>query len=158
MADDTPAALSVQFPGGPVTMQSAKDSGNIYSFQSSPRVRGGIVTDDNPMPTVLSTPLPAGANVVGSFHRASSAITNSTSGTMGESADIVVPASGTRKWVIVFNRSESDKQDLGASGVTVGGGIPLESGAGYLFDGIGAAGPIYGISNNTDSAYSYVEG
>lgn len=86
-------------------------------------------------------------------------LTNSAAGTMGTSATIIVPASATRKWLMITNRTTGgDTQDIGSSNVTVGGGIPLVPGGGFLFAGPGAAGPIYGITTAASSAYSYVEG
>lgn len=89
---------------------------------------------------------------------ASFPLTNSAAGTMGVAAAIIVPASGTRKWVMITNRTASDTQDIGSSNVTVGAGIPLSPGGGFLFNGAGASGPIYGISTAAASAFSYVEG
>lgn len=90
------------------------------------------------------------------------ALSNSASGNTGatpNTAVVIVPSSGTRKWVAVFNRTSGVEQiDLGSSNVAVKGGIPLDPGAGFLFAGPGAAGPIYGISPSASSPWSYVEG
>ncbi len=107
----------------------------------------------------LSGALPAGANVIGSVNQAPTALTNSAAGTMGVAAAIIVPASGTRKWLMITNRTAGNEtQDIGSSNVTVGGGIPIAPGGGFLFNGAGAAGPIYGITTTAGSPFSYVEG
>ena len=75
------------------------------------------------------------------------------------SAVSVVPYSATRKWLAVFNRSNGQETvDIGSSDVTLNGGIPIQAGAGgYVFDGPGAAGPIYAISPVAGTPLSYVE-
>jgi hypothetical protein len=87
-----------------------------------------------------------------------SAVTNSVSGVMGLVASIIVPANPSRTWVMITNRSNNDIQDIGSANVAVSGGDPLYPGGGFLFNGIGAAGPIYGITTASGSPYSYIEG
>lgn len=91
--------------------------------------------------------------------QAPSALNNSAANTMGTTATIIVPASATRKWLMITNRTAgSETQDIGSSNVTVGGGIPLAPGGGFLFNGVGASGPLYGITTVAGSPFSYVEG
>lgn len=123
----------------------------------------GTVSDDNGVqfsqhvmrvdgaPVALAAPMPV--------RSAPFALTSCARGTMGTAATVIVPASPTRRWLIVYNRSVTgETQDIGAANVTVGGGIPLYPGAGFMFDGAGAAGPIYGVTTAAVSAFSYVEG
>lgn len=103
--------------------------------------------------------LPDGTAAIGSVNQTPTALTNSTSGNVTASATIVVPFSSTRKWVMFSNRTTgTETHDLGSSNVAVGGGIPIAAGGGFLFNGPGAAGPIYGITTVASSPFSYVEG
>lgn len=73
-------------------------------------------------------------------------------------AAIVIPLSNTRKWVMITSRTTgTEVQDIGSSNVIVNGGIPLAPGGGFLFTGLGAKGPIYGIAPIA-SPCSFVEG
>ena len=91
--------------------------------------------------------------------QATTPLKNSDSGTMGQTATPIVPFSTTRKWLMFSNRSKgSEIQDIGPADVTVGGGIPVFPGGGFLFNGTGACGPIYGITTVPNSPFSYVEG
>lgn len=86
-------------------------------------------------------------------------LTNSVAATMGTARALIVPFSATRRWLMITNRTAgAETQDIGSSNVTVGGGIPLVPGGGFLFNGAGAAGPLYGITTAAGSAFSYVEG
>lgn len=106
-----------------------------------------------------SVSVTAGTAAIGSVTQTPSALTNSTSGNVTASATIVVPFSSTRKWLMFSNRTTgTETHDLGSSNVAVGGGIPIAAGGGFLFNGPGAAGPIYGITTVASSPFSYVEG
>ncbi len=86
------------------------------------------------------------------------ALVNSTAGTMGLTAVIVVPYSATRTWLMFSSRTTgTETQDIGSSNIAIGGGIPIAPGAGFVFNGPGAAGPIYGITTVASSPFSYVE-
>jgi hypothetical protein len=86
-------------------------------------------------------------------------LTNAVAGTMGLAPAIIVPASAARKWLNITNRSTgAEVQDIGPANVAVGSGIPLYSGAGFLFNGAGATGPFYGVTTIASSPFSYVEG
>jgi hypothetical protein len=127
----------------PIAVRANQNSDNSVALRSAIEVSGDTVSSSNPIPT----------------NQAPTALTNSAAGTMGTSASIIVPASGTRKWLMITNRSAgSETQDIGSSNVIVGGGIPLAPGGGFLFNGAGAAGPIYGITTVSGSPFSYVEG
>ena len=122
---------------------TVQDENGVQYPQHVIRVDGTPLGSASPMP-VQSAPFP---------------LKSCTKGTMGVAATIIVPVSTTRRWLIVYNRSATGEiQDIGASNVTVGGGIPLYPGAGFMFDGAGAAGPIYGITTVPNSAFSFVEG
>lgn len=106
----------------------------------------------------LGAALPAGSNAIGSVSQTPSALTNSAFGNAGTAAAIAVPFSSTRKWLMFSNRTAgAETHDIGSSNVTVNGGIPVAPGAGFLFTGPGAAGPIYAVTTVGSSPFSYVE-
>lgn len=130
--------------GSPITLRAEqRDSDNSVAIHTAVEVAGLPVSAANAMPV----------------QAAASALINSAAGVVGTSAAILVPFSSTRKWLMISNRSQgTETHDLGSANVTVGGGIPVAAGGGFLFSGAGAAGPVYGITTVPGSAFSYVEG
>lgn len=136
------ASVTPTLPGVQKFLGASDGSGNVV-MQSIPRINGAQVSSANPMPVAS----------------AATSLVNSASGTMTTAVSIIVPFSATRQWLMITNRTTgTEVQDIGSSNVTVGGGIPLAPGGGFLFDGPGAAGPIYGIAGVSGSPFSYVEG
>lgn len=112
-----------------------------------------------PEHSLRSDGVPVGAAAPLPVVAVSSALVNSAAGTMGAAAAIVVPYSATRKWLTICNRTIGvETQDIGSANVLVGSGIPVHPGNTFTFTGIGAAGPVYGITTVAGSAFSYVEG
>lgn len=143
---DTTSLLVVRDGSSPPLTRNlggtADGSGNFYP-EHNLRFDGNQVGAAAPLP-VAAVP---------------SALTNSTAGTMTTAAAIVVPYSATRKWLAISNRTNGvETQDIGSSNVVVGSGIPIHPGGTFTFTGIGAAGPVYGITTVVGSAFSYVEG
>lgn len=125
----------------------------------SPQSTNGSITNPGQSGNVAQAVQGIAGGVAMPVSQAANAPSNSANGVMGVAVGIVVPFSASRKWVMITNRStNSETQDVGAADVTVGGGIPLNPGGGFLFNGNGAQGPIYGITTVANSPFSYVEG
>lgn len=153
MASDTPVLVTVRDGLGNTFQTTATSDGANppdITLQHPLRTNGGPVEAGNPLPTFTPpTPFVGSGSV-------------NTSATEGEPA-ILILANPARRGVYIFNRSatigvNAPTIDIGPSGVTVGGGIPLGAGGGgvSLF-GLGAAGDIYAVCPSASVPCSYVE-
>jgi hypothetical protein len=177
---DDPAGVSVAAsPSGPgellitdvqidnsviTTTVSGGQPGRIYALKFLVPMFNGFVREVIASLTVArelitDQPLPPSSMDWGPpVSQTSRSLKSSHTGTMGTTPAIIVPYSATRSWLLVSNRSATyEMQDIGPADVTVGGGIPLAAGAGFLFQGSEAVGPIYGVTTAPNSAYSWVE-
>ena len=108
----------------------------------------------------IVTPSASWAQQAGGGATATS-ITFSTSGTTSatpSTAAVAVAASAGRTYLVVTNTSTTATIYLGSSSVTVGTGIPLAPGGGYLFTGAIAGGVLYAISSTASATFAYAGG
>ncbi|AHJ66380.1 hypothetical protein [Granulibacter bethesdensis] len=78
--------------------------------------------------------------------------------TQAGTAVVVVPYSASRTYLGVYNRSVGTEQiDIGSAAVQPGGGTPVDPGAGFVFVGAAARGPIYAVSPVAGTPISWTE-
>lgn len=126
MAADPQTTVDVVTVSGTLSFYATKDSGDVYTFQSTPRTNGDQVSDDNPLPVKItpgpSTPgAPSGALTLAI---AATSQTLAAGGSVIHGGWIYNPLSLTQQGIVAAE-SAFVKLD-GAGALLVAGGTTLE--------------------------------